>query len=807
MSIPLSASPYKRLIFILTALSVAAWASNPPSRITREIDASQWVRVRGNVRAFARPELDRGRADVNEAISGSIAFRLSPAQQADLNTLLIQQRNPASPEYHKWLTPEQYADRFGLSQSDLAKVTSWLQSQGLTVTRIARARTQVFFDGSVGQVEYAFHTQLHNYSVGGKIQYANASAPAVPVALADMVLDIRGLSNFRPKPHSSQIRKVRPTPNFTSTASGNHFVAPEDFATIYDVKGLYDAGFDGTGQKVAVVGQTAIQLSDVDAFRAASGLAKNDPQVLLVPDSGVSTTCSGDIGEADLDVEWSGAVAKNATVIFVYVGVDSGKTCTTTSKSVFDSLNYAVDNDVAPVISTSYGFCETGLGTASVNLLESWAQQANAQGQTITAASGDDGAADCDEGSSTQPPTTATQGLAVDAPASIPEVTGVGGSEFSGDVNSPATYWNATNDSDSGSAISYIPETGWNDTTEDIANGGGFSASGGGASSMFTKPSWQAGSGVPADGKRDVPDVALNASADHDGYLLCSQGNCTNGYRDGSGNLSIVGGTSVGAPTFAGILTLINEATQASGQGNVNPILYGLASTTPAAFHDISTGNNKVPCTKSTTDCPNGGTIGFSSGAGYDQVTGLGSVDALQLATAWPGFSGFTIASNPTILSVAGGQPASTSLTITGTNNFVGTVNLACSSNSARASCTVVPSSVSLDANTSSATATLTINTTSGSMIGTTSAANHAFRWLAGAASFGFVAIFVLGVPSRRRGMWLVLCVAVLLSAGIGCGGGSGSASSNSSTGSVALTVTGSSGSVSRSTTVTLTVQ
>jgi subtilase family serine protease len=809
MSSPLGASPYKRLIFFVCALSVAAWGATPQNRITQEIDTSHLAQIPGNMHPMAQPEFDHGGVDVNQQISGAVAFKLSPAQQANLNTLLVAQQNPSSPQYHKWLTPEQYASRFGLSQSDLAKVTAWLQSQGLTVTRTARGGNSVFFTGTAGQVEYAFHTELHNYLVNGKTHYANASAPAVPDALAGLVLGIEGLNNFRPKSHSTFIRKVRPSPNFTSSVSGNHFLAPEDFATIYDVAGLYDDGFDGTGQKIAVVGQTAINTADMDAFRAASGLAKNDPQLLLVPGSGTSTTCPNDVDEGSLDVEWSGAVAKNASIIFVYTGVDAGATCDNTQQNAFNALDYAVDNNVAPVISTSYGFCEAGLGATFVNMIRGWVQQANTQGQTVVAASGDDGATDCDEGTATAPPTTATQGLAVDTPASIPEVTGIGGSEFSGDVSNPGAFWNATNDSNNGSVKSYIPETSWNDTTEDIAAGAGFSASGGGASVMFSKPSWQTGTGVPADGKRDVPDIALNASADHDGYLLCSQGNCTNGFRDASGNLSIVGGTSVGAPTFSGIVALINQATQVNGQGNINPSLYTVSASTPAAFHDITTGNNKVPCTKGSVDCPNGGTIGFNAGAGYDQVTGLGSVDALQLVTAWPGFTGFLISSNPTNVTVTTGQSASATLTVSGTNSFSGTVALACTSSAASATCTVSPSSVTLDSTTTSATATLNIATTSGSMVGTTSAqAHHPFNWLAGTAGLGIVSIFVLGFPSRRRrNMWMVLCLAAFLSVGIGCGGGSNSTSSNNSSGPITLTVTGTSGSLSRTTTVTVTLQ
>ncbi|HEY1802096.1 MAG TPA: S53 family peptidase [Terriglobales bacterium] len=745
---PSSLSALQRLTIILGIIAgaVAAQAATPENRITQTLNVDQWTVLTRNVHPLARQEFDRGRTAADEEIEGSVVFRLSSAQQADLNALLAAQQDPSGPQYHQWLTPEQYAGRFGLSRGDLAKVSAWLQSEGLTVTRLARGGTAIFFTATSAQAEHAFHTELHNYLVNGQTRYANASAPGVPEALATVVLGIRGLNNFRPKAHLSRVRSVRPNPNFTSNQTGSHFLAAEDFATIYNVEGLYNAGFDGTGQKLAIVGQTAINTSDTEAFRSASGLAKNDPQLLLVPGSGTSTSCSGDVDEANLDVEWSGAVAKNASVVFVYVGVDKGKTCDTTSQSVFDSLQYAIDNNVAPVISTSYGFCETGLGAATLDAMQSWVQQANAQGQTVMAASGDDGAADCDGGTPSAPSTSATQGLMVDAPASIPEVTGVGGTEFSGDESSPATYWKTSNDSNNGSVISYIPETSWNDTTFDIANGGTFSASGGGASSIFSKPSWQTGAGVPKDGKRDVPDVALNASADHDGYLLCSQGNCTNGFRNSAGNLSLVGGTSVGAPTFAGIVTLINQATKSSGQGNINPTLYSLAASTPAAFHDITTGNNDVPCTVGTPDC--------------------------VANTA-------AIVSNPIELALAAGTTGRTTVTVTGGSGFGGTVNLSCVARNPNVRCQILPATVILDPAKPSATARLNISIASANTSQKTPAdGHHPFRWMGGAAGLGLVSLMLLGDPSRRRVTMLMMSLAIFLSTGIGCGGGSSSSRS-----------------------------
>jgi Pro-kumamolisin, activation domain/Bacterial Ig-like domain (group 3) len=591
-------------------------------RITAPIDSSQRVALTGNVHGFAQTRFDLGLADNNKVLHGvTLAFRPSAAQQADLNNLLAQQQDRSSPNYHRWLTPAQFADRFGMTRDDISRIVAWLESQGFTVTSVANSRNQIAFNGTVAQIETVFHTEIHNYLVDGVIHFANATNPSVPAALAGVVLAVGNLHDFRPKP------RVRVSPHFTSATSGNHFLTPGDFATIYDLP----AGVDGTGQTIAVVGQTAVDTNDIANFRSAAGLPAKLPTLLLVPDTGSSEVFSSDEIEADLDLEWSNGVAKNATVIFVYVGSDPNAT-------VWNSLQYALDNNVAPVISISYGACETANGQAFDDMLQSSAQQGNAQGQTIMASSGDSGAAGCDSDTAK----SATGGLAVGVPASIPEVTGVGGTEFFGDATSTSTttYWLGATGSDTiNSAVTYIPEEAWNDTATDDA----LSASGGGASLYFSKPSWQSSDGI-AGTTRDVPDVALSASADHDPYLICSPtdnaGNpaCTNGFRDSSteGYLDVVGGTSCGAPSFAGIVALLNQYLGSSGLGNINPTLYSIAASTPAAFHDVTTDNNDVPCTSGTANCPTGTTqFGFSAGVGYDQVTGLGSVVASKLFTAW----------------------------------------------------------------------------------------------------------------------------------------------------------------------------
>ncbi|HMH05738.1 MAG TPA: protease pro-enzyme activation domain-containing protein [Terriglobales bacterium] len=709
---------FSKLVVFAAVLAVAASAQSR-SRISQRIEDTEPV-VFSAPHPLARAEFDRGRVEGSMRINrAAMVFKLAPAQQAALEKLLAEQQNPHSPNYHKWLTPEQYASRFGMSEADLSQVSAWLKSQGLTVNGYSRARTRLFFSGTASQVESAFHTEFHRYLVNGETPFANATELSVPQALSSVLLGFRGLENFRPLPRAHAVKA-----NFTSHVTGNHFVSPGDFATIYNLKPLYDAGFDGTGVKIVVVGQTQILTADIDAFRSAAGLPATNLQ--LVPIDSSTGFSTGDEVESDLDVEWTSGVAKNAAILFVYAGASS------LTKNVFDALEFAIDNNLAPVISTSYGNCEAHL-TGFTATLRSDVQQANVQGQTVMAASGDAGAADCES----QTAQSATQGLAVDAPGSIPEVTAMGGTEFSGDAAGAVTgtapnttagataFWggtDATSDNLS-SALSYIPEVGWNDTALSIMNSGGLSASGGGVSAVFAKPSWQTAL-TPADSHRDVPDISLTSSPNHDSSLICSQAlfgttptSCSAGFRASDGSLGAVGGTSVASPAFAGIVAILNQATQSSGLGNINPTLYSLAVSTPTAFHDITTGDNIVPCTTGSTGCPSSHTIGYSAGAGYDLVTGLGSVNANVLVTSWPSFVAtpdFSLGGSP--ISVLGpGQSGTSTITVSPTNGFTGTVALACSGLPAGATCAFVPPSLA------SGTSTLTVTTSAATPIASSS--------------------------------------------------------------------------------------
>jgi subtilase family serine protease len=612
------------LVFLGCLLTTILGYAAQENRITASIDNSRTVILKGTPHSMVTPANDRGPLDPSKPIGGvRMALTQTAAQAEDLQQLLEGQRDPSSPDYQRWLTPEEYGRRFGVSPDDMNRITSWLQTEGFAIQQVARASNWVSFSGTAGQLGKTFRTELHTYQADGETHFANATPVSIPEALAGIVSELHGLDDFHPKPPRN--RKL--TPNLTASG-GVHYLAPDDFAAIYDIAALYKAGVNGTGQKLAIAGQTDISLSDIRGFRAEFGLTAMDPQLVLYgPDPGVSP---GDQTEADLDLEWSGAVARNATIVYVY------------SQDVLESVQYAIDGYLAPVISMSYGECEIGAPTS----YRSMAQQANAEGMTWMNSSGDGGAAGCDYDAK-----IAVRGPAVTFPADIPEVTAVGGTELSENSSSD---WSTQNSATLASATGYIPEIAWNDT----ALGGGIWATGGGVSVEFAKPWWQAGPGVPNDSARDVPDVSLSASGDHDGYLIYT-----------TGELMTVGGTSAASPTFAGIVTLINQYLVAQGKqakpglGNINPNLYSLAQNTTGVIHDVTSGNNIVPCESGSTGCTSG-SFGYTAGVGYDRVTGLGSVDAFNLVTKWssvPVAVGTTMALTASATSVA--QSATVQLT------------------------------------------------------------------------------------------------------------------------------------------------
>lgn len=684
-------------------------AQQPIGRIVAEIDNSARATISGSRPPLAAQAKDVGRVAPETMLHGmSIVFKHSPAQDSELQTLIAAQQNPSSPLYHQWLSPDEFAARFGMADSDLTKVEAWLQEQGFSVDSVARSRNRIAFSGTVSQIQAAFATELHYYSMNGNTHFAPASDLSIPAALAPVVQDVTNLSSFRPQPRVS-----RPTANFTSSQSGHTFLTPPDVATIYDIKPAYTAGFTGKGQTIAVVGQTSVSLTDIENFQSAAGLSVKDPTLVLVPSTGNVLESPGDESESNLDLEYSGGMAPGATILFVYVGDDLNST-------VFDSIIYAVENDIAPIISDSYGLCEPALAPGEYSALNGILQQGAAQGQSIIVASGDSGSPDC-EGV----PGTQQTALAVDFPASSQWVTAMGGTEFlAADVCSastcstpPAAFWQTASGSDVlSSALSYIPEQVWNDDAPPSGGNPAFLASGGGGISILTaRPSWQTSvPGIPSGTMRLVPDISVSGSPNNAGYLYCSSdpslgvnGSCSHGFRDAnSQNLTVAGGTSFGAPIFAGLVAVINQKQNSVGQGVVSPTLYQLASnatTYASAFHDIKTGNNNCSAAGSSV-CAGSSLTQFSAGTGYDMASGLGSLDFNKLLGAWPPTTGSALTASRTTLSAATNAPAvgaNDAITITvapasGSGTPSGTVSVVASCASFPSGCSPSTSSLSL---------------------------------------------------------------------------------------------------------------
>jgi hypothetical protein len=655
-------------VFVYPIGALRAQTAEPAASRIGAIDESSLVVLGGNRHPLATPVNDRGEVAADLPMERMLlVLTRDGTRESALQGLLARQQDKSSPDFHAWLSPAQFGAQFGVSQADLQKLTGWLESHGFRVNHLGKSGMTIEFSGTAGQVKETFRTAIHSYAVHGEKHYANASDPQIPAALASVVAGIDTLHNFRKKPAIHVLGKAsriantslwQPEFTFSSAAGLEHFLAPGDFSIIYNTASLYQNGIDGTGQSVAIVARSSINLSDAQIFRIAFGLPVNDPQIIHDgPDPG--NLLGNEETEADLDVEWSGAIAPMATIKFVVSG------STNSTDGVDLSSLYIVDNNLAPVLSASFGQCEQSLGQAENAFFNNLWEQAAAQGITAVISSGDSGPAGCDSDSQTTP---ATQGLAVNGLASTPFNIAVGGTQFN-ENGADSTYWSATNGPNQSSVLGYIPENVWNESCADPNACGGASlfASGGGTSTLYSKPSWQVGTGVPNDGKRDLPDVSLDAAAGHDGYLLCQDGICTTNASGQLINAELVGGTSAAAPTFAAILALIAQKTN-SRQGQANFVLYPLAAGQKVAncnssappqsqciFNDITVGNNNVP-----------GQTGFAATLGYDLATGWGSVNAANLAANWQNvaFRSTLTTLQLSSTSLTHGQPVTATVTV-----------------------------------------------------------------------------------------------------------------------------------------------
>jgi len=655
-------------IAFFAVASARAQTPPAPSRITQAIDETNLVTLTGNTHPLARPQYDQGPAPDNmPAERILLLLQRSPAQETALHQLMDGQKSKSSPYYQQWLTPAQFGQQFGPSDSDIQTVTSWLTSHGFTVNRVSAGRTIIEFSGTSGEVREAFHTQIHKYMVNGQSHWANATDPQIPAALAAVVAGPVTLHNFgRRALHVVAGKITAPTaaadaakPALTAECGGApcYLVGPADFSTIYNTAPLWTASIDGTGQTIAIVGDSNIVCSDVTNFRNFFGLPVSTPQsnndctqptsnvqvILNGPDPGLT----GDEIEADLDVQWSGAVAKGAHVDFV------ASESTEVSQGVDLSAEYIVDNDLAPVMSESFGACEGELGTGGNNYYSALWEQAAAEGITVMVSAGDSGAAGCDDDNSE---IVSEYGLAVSGISSTPFNVAVGGTDFD-DFTTQTTYFNSTNVAGTQQSVkpgTYIPEIPWDDScaADSLTGCAGLNessaavnivAGGGGQSNctavnfaddctmFYARPSWQKGPAVTtalatqAGGPRNVPDLALFAAAgsgSNSFYPICeSDLNNGNAACTAINDFTGVGGTSSSSPAFAGIMALVNQYMLSQGkpgrQGNANYELYTLAgnqvasppaggcnstsspntaSNTGCTFYDITIDSNSVPC-------------------------------------------------------------------------------------------------------------------------------------------------------------------------------------------------------------------
>lgn len=848
-------------------------------RIASAIDPGEQVRVAGTIPPAPTDYIDRGPTDSSTVLhSLTLNIRLSPAQEAELDALIMAQMKRGSKNYHQWLKREEYAARFGLTPSDLSKITQWMESQGLHVDRVGNSRNAIHFSGSISQIEAALQTEIHSFSApDGGINYSNTREISIPRALSGVIAGVGGLQVARP--HAGHLLRVdrplvggdrkdnNPLFTFPTTNDGNHFLVPGDIAAIYGINPLYMNGYTGTGQQIAVAGGSSLLINDISAFRNAAGLpVQTITQECIstsVPCTGDSATSTDLLAEADLDVEWVGAIAQNATINYIYAAADD-PTLNSSNALLYAVQDYSVNGNVVPIINYSFGICEQLVSPSTIAAFEIVMKQAATQGQTIFAGAGDSGSADCDYAA---PPTivaSATHGLAVNYPASSVYVLAVGGTEFTADgppgQSLSSTYWNTSNSVNPEtnlvySVTGYIPESAWNDSTYNIQNGGGIEAGGGGYSTLFDRPIWQAGISSPLvanNGPRDVPDIAMAASAMHDPYMICTNGSCTNGFYSAGGDITLGGGTSAATPVAAGIFSLIEQRT-GERYGVVASELYPIASNpdsysspggAAAPFNIIQPPlfaggqGNDVPCTTGSPNCGPGVLVSslqplqyafeLSGTYVYNLAVGLGSINAANLANVLSSMSvappakTFTLSGSP--VTVAGSGTKTTTIAITPVSGYEGTVDLSCA-------ITTSPSGAS-DAPTCNVASPTTINSSSaGSAILTIATGNNVARndfrlvpnqrsqWFFVRGGAALATILVCWIPRRRCKAFSVLVVLTIVAV-VGCGGsGSSSSSSGGSTqspsptttpGSYVVTVTGAdslTSSITSSVVISVTVQ
>jgi hypothetical protein len=622
-------------------------------RITGPVENSALVSLPGEVHPWARTQFDRGAAPANLSGRMLLVLKRSPQQQAALQTLLAAQQDPHSPNYHKWLTPEEFGKRFGVADSDLQTVAGYLSAQGMNVGRVYGNHMAIEVSATAAQIKSTFQTEIHTYSVGGKTFYANNSNPKIPSALHNVVSGFAALNNFRAHGGSgagiqatydaaTHIVKPLYTPTPTSTTYG---VSPADLAANYNIPAATAQGLGGKNVNIGIVGDSDINVTYVNNYRTIFGLGANPPIVVV---DGNDPGVNADAYIAYKQLELVSAVAPNANIYYY-------TSATTDYDTGIDfALSRAIADNRVQVLVIGFQACETAIGIGGMDLVNIATEEAAAQGMTIIAASGNTGSAGCEV-----PGTAgkATSGFAVNGYASSPYVTAVGGTDFYYGTGAPAShYWSTGNSSYKSIQNTPIPEQVWNDsyapggtgttnsvagTSVELASGGGPSTAGlDGVSTPEPIPSYQVGkiNGISST-SRVVPDVSFFAGSganDTEGYnntayLFCMQpSDCQ---TSGTAQFTYSGGTEASSAVFAGAVALavnkLNGST-AYGLGNINPSLYSLIGS-KIISHDVTRGTNELSCTAG--NCTGGHMTGYAAGTGYDAATGFGSLDIGSFVT------------------------------------------------------------------------------------------------------------------------------------------------------------------------------